>query len=494
MVKRKVKKMENTPAPQAPVSNTDKKYKLRVLKKQASFSSLQAGIFVAVFAVIGGLILINSFAAPRPKTPPTTVGPLSSNVTQNWTNDPAKYLSLDHCFGVDDRAMWNGSGSLAPGESYTFNPANPTCSLSEVPAIVMHIDWSGDTDLKMQSKVGFVEQHNTSPALTPQILSKTITAPIMSAANSRKQANFCEFTDPGPTAENLGLPTMTYHTGQVYPVPINWSATITNTGTQTAIVNFSGQETNGWEAYYYPHCYRADSDGDHWNDALEESILNLSGLNNTTSTIAGSDYLNGLTMQNLISPNQTISASPADFNHDDVIDSRDVAAIQQYVGQGNSYSQDQIDPNAGCAGGGSLNGGCQASWERYDIDGDGYVTAHDVSEVQALVGKPLPLTADYLAPWAIVQVSDMVPANYSGYIVHAFASDNDFLTHVDIYAAGKLLCSTWGAPDNYGQPGQGLWNCGWNTPRRSGTTTLLTVNAYDDAGHVYSASKTVTTQ
>ncbi|MBX4197439.1 hypothetical protein KW801_02700 [Candidatus Saccharibacteria bacterium] len=481
----------------------NKRYKVNLRKKQVEFSLYQAATFVFIFAVIGSFFLVRSFAAsPNKKPSGSTLPPLSSTVTQNWNgNGPTNKIYTDNCFGVDSNATWQGRGTLAPGETYTFTPKYPTCGDSEVPAVSMHIDWTGVTDVRMQSQVAFIDQHSTgissSTFRAPKIVGKTITAPILSAPNSAKQANFCEFIDGDYTADGLGISYITYSDGKSHAPPRGWTATITNTGTQAATVNFSGQETNGWIGLFYPHCNRGDSDGDHWNDALEETMLSLSGLNKVAS---GSDYLSSTALKDLSSTSDyitTISASPADFNADDVIDASDVAMIQQYVGKGNGIPQDEIDPNAGCSQSSTVDAdtACQGVWARFDLDGDGYVAVHDVTEVQTLIGKPFPLDADYLSPWAVIEVPNTVPANYNGYIIHAFASDNDLLTHVDIYAAGKKLCSTWGTTDNFGKKGQGLFYCGgWQTPRQSGTTTLITVNAFDDAGHVYSATKTVTTQ
>ena len=480
--------------------NTNKKVKINVLKKQAEFSVKQIGLFVAAFAVVGGAILFTSLAAPaskgsggKPGGGGTTVGPLSQNVNQNWTNDPKQYITLDHCFGIDTQATWNGTGTLAPGETYTFNPSYPTCAPSEIPYINMHVDWTGSTDVKLQSKVAFINKSvnpipNTS-TLNGDELSKTIASRTMSAPNGHKQANFCEFTDAEATGSYLNLSKMTYQTLSTPVtdyVPINWSATITNTGTQTATVTLSGQEQNGWPSLYYPNCYRSDADGDYWNDSLEQTIFTRISNLNTNYDVLGSNYLNSMSIADPNYP--AMSGSPADFNSDNKIDSTDVAMVQSYVGQGSGVPQDELDHDTLC----EYN--CSGKWSRFDLDGDGYVTQHDVSEVQALIGKPLPLDADYLAPWAVVETPSTVPANYNGYQVHAFASDNYMLTHVTIAAGGKTLCDTWGTAQNLGKSGQGLWWCAWTTPRSSGVQTPITVTAYDDSGHAYSATKVVTTQ
>src|SRR5262249_53835429 len=93
-----------------------------------------------------------------------------------------------------------------------------------------------------------------------------------------KEAYVCMFIDPMAGTCNYpnvvttstpappGWPTPTYQ-----GVPSTY--TITNVGTETAYnVALSGQSHNGWLSFYYNECYRADADGDGWNDSLEVAM------------------------------------------------------------------------------------------------------------------------------------------------------------------------------------------------------------------------------
>src|SRR3954468_10817474 len=63
------KKMDSQPDPDKTEPSEKKQYGVKVLKKQVNFSLPQAVTFVAAFALIGGFILIKSFAAsPIPTT------------------------------------------------------------------------------------------------------------------------------------------------------------------------------------------------------------------------------------------------------------------------------------------------------------------------------------------------------------------------------------------------------------------------------------------
>jgi len=197
------------------------------------------------------------------------------------------------------------------------------------------------------------------------------------------------------------------------------------------------------------------------------------------------------------SSDQTLRFSPADFNDDGVINQADIDTVSSHLGEGDDVSIDQIGPNQGTPG---YFADEVKTWRRYDIDGDGRVTQHDIAWVKTLVGQPLPLVSDPLDPWAVLHVPATVPANYGGYRVNAYAVDNDMISHVDMYAtiSGKqqLLCQTWGYDQPIGVPdtSSDLIGCSWNTPRQSGTSVLLSAKVYDNAGHSYTTSKTVTVQ
>lgn len=455
-------------------------------KRSLSLKGLGIIAFLIIFAASGSYLLFKSFAAPggggKKGGGTTSTTPLS--VSQDWQG---YWITAKSCFGGDSNANWQGTGTLAPGQSFTFTPSYPTCYNSEAPVISMHADWSGSTQLKLETTTAFVPHLIDDKTLIGQ----HIVVPIMAAPNSRQQTNLCMITDASMTDNLLGLTDYTTNTGP----PINWSMTITNTGTQTANVSLDGQQTNGWAALYYPNCIRGDADGDHWNDSLEYTIDFYGG-------IYGSNYLRGSGVY------KQQSADLADLNSDNVISQLDVDAIQANIGKGTGQTIDQLNsngwsytsniPNPDCYKGAGSIGGNQQAWRHYDLDGDGCITQHDVSEVQTLVGKTLPITQDYFAPWAVNLTPSITAGVYQS--LWAFASDNDSLTHVDfvVSSGGKTstVCSDWhnGGKFEFLGGTTPTYVCGYTAPRSKGATVNVTINAYDNNGHSYSTTKAYVTQ
>ena len=438
---------------------------------------------------VAGLLVGVLLVAARPAG---AAGGLS--VTQDWTNDPGHYISRSGCFGVDGYGSWTGSGTLDPGQSYDFTPAYPTCVASENPVIAMHVDWSGGTQLRVETTNPFVEPV-TNVAAT---MGFHQVAPVAAAAGGGQQANLCMFTDPYATDTALG-----YDQTNGYGPPIGWSIKVTNVGTQSASVNLTGFETNGWPAEYFAGCGRADADGDHWNDTIEQDVLFLGGGNAAASPATYGSFYESTATPIDINGTMLVSSDPADVNSDGVITQTDVDAVQQTLGQGNGLPIDELSPNGYstslvanplCSTGiTSSTFAKQAPWRRDDLDGDGCVTAHDVSMVQGLVGKSLPLSGDYLAPWAVITSTNTAPAKASAFDITGFASDNDMLTHVDTYIGSKLMCSDWAARSGTGMSPQ--YNCYWQSvPKRAGVKTTVTMKAYDSAGHSYTTTQVVTTK
>jgi len=464
-------------------------------ERKPSIRTWHLGVVGIVFGVIGIYFLLQSFAASPNKggSGSTTTAPLS--FTQTWTPRRAGQGLSTGCFGVDDAASWQGSGTLSPGASYTFTPSYPTCSTSEIPMIAMHVSWSGSTQLRLETTNPFAAALVANNAYGPYYNNIHETAPISADANGNQQANLCMWLDGNETVYAQGLQTPGTLITTNYHFP--WTMTITNTGAQTANVTAaSGYEANGWESNIYPGCKRADGDGDHWNDSLEMIMEGLtyaaSGAADRATAYQGSNYM---VASGTSAPNDEIDFSPADFNDDGVIDQTDVNTVTAQVGQGDGVSIDQIGPNQGTPG---YVYNETLPWRRYDIDGDGMVTQHDVDWVKALVGQPLPLTSDPLSPWAVIHNS-VLHAN-SNEPVNVYAVDNDMLTHVDIYATvggkQKLLCSSWGSDSVTGIPDTSTdqYVCYVQTPRAAGSSVTLTTTAYDNAGHSYTATKTLTTQ
>lgn len=433
--------------------------------------------FSILFGLVGAYLVFQSFAAP-PKNGNLT-GPLT--ITQRWQstiNNPTA-LSTQGCFGIDDSASWAGSGTLAPGQSYTFTPQYPICSSSESPVIAMNIYWSGNTDVKLETTNPFLSGYSNT-----KIIDLHEIAPISTAQGGKKQAHLCILADASRTYAYLGYPVKTSE--GLWSHPISWSMTMTNTGSQTASVSARGYQENGWASNIFPGCLRADADNDHWNDSLEMITQSL-------AYYAFPDQNSPI----MFKGSNDASLSPADINGDKIINGTDVAMVHEHIGEGSAVTLDQISPNNGT----SWFYNETRQWRRYDIDGDGRVTLHDEDWVSALIGKPIPLQDDPLAPWAVINLSDTVPTNYSSYSIPVYGMDNDMITHVDVYVTygGKkrLLCQNWGEGTSPGPPpttNMNHFSCGWQTPRQSGVKALIEAVVYDNAGHTYTASKTVTVQ
>jgi hypothetical protein len=441
-----------------------------------------------------GLVAPAAIAADRQSWAPT---PLA--FTQNWDNDPFGYLRDHGCFGVDDQAYWNGSGTLAPGASYTFTPQYPTCYASESPIIAMNVTWSGSTQVRLETTNPFAATHVDDNMLGPWHANEHLVAPTSAAGSNQKQANLCMFVSGNMTQYAQGYVTFPTAVNWSNAQPVNWSMTITNTGSQTATITAAGFERNGWISHMYPGCTRGDADGDHWNDMLEMGLYSLTdaagGISSSRDAFQGSSFVDGKAKTS--TPNDEADSSPVDFNDDGVVDQADIDKVSSYLGQGSGFSLDQISPNPGDANG--LYTQAQ-EWRRYDIDGDGMVGQHDVDWVKSLVGTPMPLTADVLDPWAVIKTPSGVPAR-SGVNLTAYAADNDMISHVDFYVNSKKLCETWG--DGAGRYGGQLFQatasssyyyCSWRGTPSQGRTATIMVKVFDNAGRSYSTSKVVTGQ
>jgi hypothetical protein len=139
-------------------------------------------------------------------------------------------------------------------------------------------------------------------------------------------------------------------------------------------------------------------------------------------------------------------------------------------------------------------------WRRYDLNGDGWVTAADVAWVQAEVGRPVPDPIDVLAPVVALDRA-AVPATVrrkSSVFVGADARDNRALVSVRFAVNGTALtqqCSDpmteMADPTLRRSPAQPAYQCVWNVPAKAGTVTL-TVTATDAAGNTSRDSMSVT--
>jgi Dockerin type I domain len=388
----------------------------------------------------------------------------------NTTQDPAY-------FQTDDFMNWKVTGDLAPGASYTYTPRWPTSWASELPAATADVTWSGATKLTMTT---VVPQSNQVPGIDPSVahIGNRITAPVYS-----NSAQLCMFMTGGPSTPSW-----------------NYSITITNTGSQPATgVSFTGQESNGYTANYGRFCNRADADSDGWNDTLEQGLLDLSYPAASTTGdrfgVLGSDYLTPVSRS--ATSNDEVDASPVDLNDDGAVTSADVAIIQSWVGQGTGVPFDRVDYSGVSANTYSKQ---SALWRRYDLDGDGLVTQHDVAWVQAEVARPQPDPVDVIAPRVVLDRS-YVPATVAkstSVWLGAYARDNRALMSVSFSVDGSRLSQQCTTPMNeatdptqLSNPAAGPeYGCVWAGSRKTGPHTV-TVQATDAAGNTSTDTMTV---
>lgn len=472
---------------------TKKQKKNRRFGLANSSHRTRALVFSIVFGLIGTYLVFFGFAAPNRGTSTTPTGPLA--FTQSWGNAgrTTNAITAGGCFGVDSSGKWSGSGVLAAGESYTFTPEYFTCASSEQPVISMNVGWMGNTNVKLEMINPFVPGWGIVTTKSgPQFNNNHITAPVLVNADGSKHANLCIINDTSMTYYSIVGASAVWD--KYYK--IGWSMTLTNTGTEPAAITATGYELNGWINHAYPGCRQSDSDADHWNDMLEAGIQHLteSGIRNIDSKtkLYGSNFAAAVATS---TPEDEIDTSPADFNDDGVINQTDVDRISRFLGQGTGVPMDQINHSPG-----PLYLYDQSfEWRRYDIDGDGQVTQHDLDWVRQLIGSPVPATRDLLSPWAVLNVPASIQANIGTY-VSAYAVDNDLLSHVDFYVGSgtqrKLVCQLWASNViGYYQPqvSQNYYQCGISTGKRAGAIIPVTIDVYDTVGHTYSTTKTFTT-
>jgi hypothetical protein len=393
----------------------------------------------------------------------------SQNLQQPNSSQDPRY------FGVDDFMNWTVTGQIAPGDSYSYTPRWPISWASEVPDMSASLRWSGSTTLRMTSVVPMDDQV-TAADPTVDHTGQTITAPVVGGT-----AALCMFFVP-----RSSVPTF------------NYTITVTNVGTVAATaVTLSGQESNGYTANFGPFCNRADADADGWNDTVEEGITDLTAPATGTAeqkvAVLGSDYLGARARTG--AANDEVDSYPPDVNDDGMVTQADVDQISTWVGQGTGVPFAQVNytgvgPNSYQAQ--------SALWRRYDLNGDGLVTAADVAWVQAEVGRPVPDPVDVLAPWVAFDRS--IGTTFSARTpvwLGANARDNRALATIRFAVNGTALtqqCTTplteMSDPTNIHNPAAPEYQCPW-TPSKRGTATL-TVTATDAAGNATTDTMKVT--
>lgn len=366
-------------------------------------------------------------------------------------------------FGVDDFMNWTVTGQIAPGGSYTFVPRWPISWASEVPAMSTSLRWSGATTLRLTTTVPM-----NDPVSASDHEGQAITAPVVN-----NTSELCMFFLPDSSVPSF-----------------NYPLTITNVGTATATsVTLTGQTSNGYVSNFGPFCNRADADGDGWNDSLEQGIADLTSPAVTTPTatddVLGVDYL--AARSSTASANDEVDSYPPDVNDDGVVNKADVDEISSWVGQGTGVPLARVD----YTGSGPYTYQQQSGlWRRYDLNGDGEVSAADVAWVQAEVGRPVPDPVDVLAPAVSYDRSGgtSFPRRTSVWL-GAYARDNRALTSLTFAVNGSVLTQQCNTPSTeladqttYRNPAMPQYQCVWTTPGKR-TTVTLTVTATDAAGN-----------
>jgi hypothetical protein len=373
-------------------------------------------------------------------------------------------LSGDNsCLGEDDALEWQATEALKPGESFSYTPQVPACDAHPA-AISVVLSWEGSA-----SELSSVVPDNDFASWDPTQQGKRIVAPRIGTT-----AQLCMF--PAYDASN-----------EYYTI------TVTNVGSTTAYnVLLQGRSDNDWSINYYARCMNADADGDGWNDSLEHSMANLlyplgyiDGVFQPY-LLWGSNYLKARAETSR--PDDEIDSYPPDLNDDGVVDANDVAIIESYLGQGNGIPLEDISPNPSDPEWFHAN---HFPWRRYDLDGDGYVSQEDVNIVKSLIGQPIPIPKDIIAPTARVTVpssGEIVPRG-EYYLIRGHVWDNAALMRVEYLVDGKPQCSVTNPVPTLGYASP-FYYCWWNVPNRSGPYTI-TIRAYDVAGNT-ATSKGVT--
>ena len=370
---------------------------------------------------------------------------------ENYTFRPSYDES---CLGEDDALRWKATGSLEPGESYTYTPRVPGC-ISHPAVIAVVLSWDG-SELELSGTV----PDNDFASRDPDQKYSQIVAP-----NVENKAQLCMF--PFYSSEE-GYPTIT----------------ITNVGGDVASnVVLEGLNDNDWSIFYYPSCLNADADGDGWNDSLEHSMANMvyhsDGSADAPSVLWGSNYLR--TNSTTFESDDEIDAYPPDFNDDDSVDDADVTKISQYLGQGNGIPLEAISPNLSP----EFYYNNTLPWRRYDLNGDGHVSQTDVDIVTSLVGQPIPMPEDVVVPTARVLLSPdevSVPRG-EWYMIHGHVWDNAALARVEYLVDGNPVCSVTDPVPTFGYTSP-FYTCWWEVPNRPGAIYDLAIRAIDAAGNV----------
>ncbi len=382
----------------------------------------------------------------------------SESFYKRWPDGP------QGCFYWDDTLKWTATGSLAPGESFSFVPKVPTCSGAEMPVIMAWASWDAS-----QLEITTVAPDVDGISDDPEQIGKPIKGMTVG-----KEANLCMFTRASRQ--------------------FNYAITIKNVGSETAYaVSLNGSQYNGWPTFYYDKCSKADADRDGFNDSLEHVMgqLTYHGYPKDGTypydTFMGSNYLRNKASSALTL--DEVDFFPVDFNDDGVVDQRDVDRLLPYLGQGTGVSIDRIGPNPGTAN--YLYTQAQP-WRRYDFDGDGYVSVADRTLLQSFVGQTLPKATDTLPPVArvVAPLNQGTVKRGSSTLITVYAADLHRLEQVDMFVDGRLLCQLREGSTGNANNDLPHHRCWWSVPKRN-MTHQIEVRARDASGNMSTTAITV---
>ena len=423
-------------------------------------ASLDAGGVVAV--VIKATDVNGSTSIQSPAVPVTADSSALSVAQEAYSGGSTN--GTGPCFGVDWGVSYELTGSLAPGESYTFYPQKPLCHGAEEPLIVATVAWdAGGSPVRLSA-----EQPAPIPfrMTTTDLAMRDVGLPIVGTRlASGTEERLCIFTSPWLASDTSDRP---------------WSLTVTNAGsTRATNVRLHGFARNGWPYYYGRPCSLADGDADGWNDSLESGMRDLgsTAYDGEPASLELDRALWGashLRATGTPTPDDEHDFYPADLDDDGQVTDEDVRRVERFLGQGTGYSVLEVHPNR--SSGAAWYYANQGAWRRADLDGNGAVDARDVSVVNRLLGTPVPYDKDVVPPAADVRApaeGEEVAAGGS-YNVQLFGLDNRQLRRLELFVNGKLACTT-NVPAT---------NCGWNVPRGAGGTYKLVARATDAAGLV----------
>lgn len=393
--------------------------------------------------------------ATKPNEPGQTEKPLAMEYIQ-------KFGDFDYgCIGVDDTVYWKATGYLDPGESFTYTPPLPSCR-GETPFMSAKAHWDG-SELEIKTIVPYPDYC----AWDPEQAGKEIVS-----TNMPGRAYICMFSHMPPSTSGQN--------------PYYYSFIITNKGTERAkTIVFEGVHDNGWMTNYYHECNNADADKDGFNDSMEFGTNSMTYyVNNGSGHDMGFNYLRA---RGSSIPGDEVDFYPGDFNDDNKIDQSDITMMEPFMGQGNGVPLSMISPNPSQD---TYLYKQTFAWRRYDLNLDGYVNDRDLSIVETLKGKSIPMEVDIVDPFGKVTHPEQETKLTKGanVLLGAYAWDNAAIDNVTFYTGSTELCSVKEANrqlQNVGLPIVGLYRCWWNVPKRKSNTYSIHAVVTDAHGRQF---------